>query len=297
MLTLADLRERVKTGQVDTVLVVFPDLYGRLMGKRVTGTFFLEETADGGMHVCDYLLTVDMEMDVVDGYTFANWQGGYGDVHCVPDWSTLRQPDWLPGRQDESEVSEEITGLLKAENDYANALLAPIKELRKDCEKALSILGVKPTNIYLGDFPDNEMDKHSLLELIHWLEKIIDKIKPDLILTHHRFCTNIDHQYCHEAVVVATRPSINSHIPVFCGEVPSSTGYLKPVQWEPNYFVNVTEKDIDAKILSMQTFKNEARPDPHPRSPEVLKSLAKVRGSEGGFFFAEAFMIEKIFSK
>ena len=95
MLTLADLRERVKTGQVDTVLVIFPDLYGRLMGKRVTGTFFLEETADGGMHVCDYLLTVDMEMDVVDGYTFANWQGGYGDVHCVPDWSTLRQPDWL----------------------------------------------------------------------------------------------------------------------------------------------------------------------------------------------------------
>ena len=54
---------------------------------------------------------------------------------------------------------------------------------------------------------------------------------------------------------------------------------------------------MDAKILSMQTFKDEARPDPHPRSPEVLKSLAKVRGSEGGFFFAEAFMIEKIFSK
>ena len=75
------------------------------------------------------------------------------------------------------------------------------------------------------------------------------------------------------------------------------TGYLKPTQWEPNYFVNVTEKDIDAKILAMQTFKDEARPDPHPRSPEVLKSLAKVRGSGGGFFFAEAFMIEKTFFK
>ena len=169
--------------------------------------------------------------------------------------------------------------------------------LQNDTIKALSKIGVKKSDIYLGEFDDNELDKYSLLELIHWIEKIIIKIKPDAIFTHHRYCTNIDHRYCHEAVVVATRPSINSHIPVFCGEVPSSTGYLKPVQWEPNYFVNVTEKDIDAKILSMQTFKNEARPDPHPRSPEVLKSLAKVRGSEGGFFFAEAFMIEKTFFK
>ena len=169
--------------------------------------------------------------------------------------------------------------------------------LQNDSIKALSKIGVKKSDIYLGEFDDNELDKYSLLELIHWIEKIIIKIKPDAIFTHHRYCTNIDHRYCHEAVVVATRPSINSHIPVFCGEVPSSTGYLKPVQWEPNYFFDVTEKDIDAKILAMQTFKDEARPDPHPRSPEVLKSLAKVRGSEGGFFFAEAFMIEKTFFK
>ena len=108
-------------------------------------------------------------------------------------------------------------------------------------------------------------------------------------------CTNIDHQYCHEACIVATRPSINSHITVFCGEVPSSTGYLKPTQWEPNFYVNVSEDDVKAKIKAMQTFKDEARPDPHPRSPEVLMSLAKVRGSESGFFFAESFMTQKMF--
>ena len=72
-------------------------------------------------------------------------------------------------------------------------------ELRQDCEKAMAVLGIHPKNIYLGNFPDNEMDKHSLLELIHWLEEIISKVKPDLILTHHRYCTNIDHQYCHDA--------------------------------------------------------------------------------------------------
>lgn len=167
--------------------------------------------------------------------------------------------------------------------------------LRYDCFKALSVLGVKESDIYLGEFPDNESDKHTLLELIHWLENIIARVQPQAIFTHHRYCTNIDHQYCHEAAVVATRPSITSHIPLFCGEVPSSTGYLRPVQWEPNFFVNVEEADVNAKILAMQSYKSEARPDPHPRSPEVLKALAKVRGSEGGYFFAEAFMIQKIF--
>ena len=169
-------------------------------------------------------------------------------------------------------------------------------ELRHDCEKAMAVLGIHSKNIYLGNFPDNEMDKHSLLELIHWLEEIISKVKPDLILTHHRYCTNIDHQYCHDAVVVATRPGLNDHVTVLCGEVPSSTGYLKPVQWEPNCYIEVSESDVESKVKAMETYKGEARPDPHPRSREVLSALAKVRGSESGFYFAESFMISKIFA-
>ncbi|HMM61683.1 MAG TPA: PIG-L family deacetylase, partial [Candidatus Rifleibacterium sp.] len=87
------------------------------------------------------------------------------------------------------------------------------------------------------------MDTHSLLETIHWLEALITQIKPDLILTHHRYCTNIDHQYCHNAAVVATRPAVNSHVTVLCGEVPSSTGYLRPAQWEPNCYIEISEAD------------------------------------------------------
>lgn len=168
-----------------------------------------------------------------------------------------------------------------------------LQKLREDCKIAMEVLGVNPINIYFGNFADNEMDKHTLLELIKWLEPIIEKVKPDLILTHHRFCTNIDHQYCHDAVVVATRPSIDLHIDVICGEVPSSTGYLKPVQWEPQLYINVSEKDVDAKIKAMESYEGEARPDPHPRSKKVLKSLAKVRGADAGYYFAEAFMIQK----
>ena len=170
-----------------------------------------------------------------------------------------------------------------------------LSKLRQDCEKAMSVLGVHSKNIYLGEFPDNEMDKRSLLEAIHWLEKILSKVKPELIFTHHRYCTNIDHQYCHDAVVVATRPGLKDHVTVLCSEVPSSTGYLKPVQWEPNCYIEVAESHVEAKIKAMETYEREARPDPHPRSREVLRALAKVRGSESGFYFAEAFMIQKIF--
>ena len=167
--------------------------------------------------------------------------------------------------------------------------------LRKQAYKAITSLGVKKKDINFGNFADNEIDKYPLLKLVHWVEKIIDKIKPEVILTHHRFCTNVDHQYCHEAVVVATRPKKNSHIHVLCAESPSSTGYLKPTRWEPNYYVNITKKDIETKIKAIKIFKDEVRPDPHPTSPEVLKALAKVRGSEAGFMYAEAFMINKLY--
>jgi glutamine synthetase len=65
------------------------------MGKRITGEFFLESTAQGGMHACNYLLTTDMEMEPVPGFRYANWELGYGDFHCDPDLSTLRMATWL----------------------------------------------------------------------------------------------------------------------------------------------------------------------------------------------------------
>jgi len=193
-------------------------------------------------------------------------------------------------------VAIPATGVHSRRNTQSDSERAhAIEKLQADCENAMAKLGIPAKNIRLGSFPDNEMDKHSLLELIHWLEAIIDEIKPDLVLTHHRFCTNIDHQYCHEAAVVATRPGVGQHIPVLCGEVPSSTGYLKPVQWEPNFYVEITKDDLNAKVEAMESFEDEARPDPHPRSREVLEALAKVRGSEAGFYYAESFMISKAF--
>lgn len=92
-----DLAERIGSGAIDTVLVVFPDLQGRLMGKRVTGRFWLDEmrSGRGEIHACNYLLAVDVEMTPLPGYRFANWEQGYGDVAARPDLSTLRLVPWL----------------------------------------------------------------------------------------------------------------------------------------------------------------------------------------------------------
>lgn len=95
MRTLDELRIDIADGTVDTVLAVFTDHYGRFLGKRFDAEFFVEETAHHGTHGCDYLLTVDMEMEPVPGYRFASWEQGYGDFHLLPDLQTLRIASWL----------------------------------------------------------------------------------------------------------------------------------------------------------------------------------------------------------
>jgi len=71
-------------------------MQGRLVGKRVTGHYFLDEMVEGeGMHACNYLLAVDSEMEPLPGYRFASWETGYPDLNARPDLATLRLIPWL----------------------------------------------------------------------------------------------------------------------------------------------------------------------------------------------------------
>jgi glutamine synthetase len=96
ILDLDRLKELVEAGEIDTVVVAFPDMQGRLMGKRVAARFFLDSVVEE-THGCDYLLTVDMEMEPVPGYEAASWDLGYGDFVIKPDMNTLRRIPWLEG--------------------------------------------------------------------------------------------------------------------------------------------------------------------------------------------------------
>ena len=96
MLTLKELKGAVADGTIDTIVVAFTDMQGRLMGKRVHGEHFVAENlAEHGVEACDYLLALDMEMDPVPGYALTNWESGYGDFALRPDLATLRRIPWL----------------------------------------------------------------------------------------------------------------------------------------------------------------------------------------------------------
>ncbi|MEA2655320.1 MAG: glutamine synthetase, partial [Chloroflexota bacterium] len=98
MLTKEQLGAAVKKGDIDTVVVAFTDMQGRLMGKRVDAEYFMESAGQGeAVEGCNYLLAVDMDMDPVPGYAMANWESGYGDFDMVPDFNTLRRIPWLEG--------------------------------------------------------------------------------------------------------------------------------------------------------------------------------------------------------
>src|SRR5206468_11394790 len=90
------LAQLIEKGAVDTVLTVFPDALGRLMGKRFVGRYFLDHVVDDGAHACIYLFTVDMEMEPLPGFKLTSWERGYGDMKLVPDFATLRLIPWLP---------------------------------------------------------------------------------------------------------------------------------------------------------------------------------------------------------
>ena len=94
-LTLESLTAAVDAGEIDTVIVAFPDMQGRLMGKRFHAAHFLASHDE--THCCNYLLSTDLEMVTVPGYRAASWATGYGDYTMKPDLSTLRRLPWAPG--------------------------------------------------------------------------------------------------------------------------------------------------------------------------------------------------------
>lgn len=94
---VGELRSLVEAGTVDTVVLAFPDLQGRLQGKRVHGRFFVDDVLEHGTEGCNYLLATDVEMRPVDGYALTSWEQGYGDFVLVPDVTSIRPLAWQPG--------------------------------------------------------------------------------------------------------------------------------------------------------------------------------------------------------
>jgi glutamine synthetase len=96
-MTVAELRDAVAEGSIDTVVLAVTDLQGRLQGKRLDAEYFLSDVLEHGTDGCNYLFAVDVEMNTVSGYRISSWDRGYGDFVMVPDLTTLRRLSWQPG--------------------------------------------------------------------------------------------------------------------------------------------------------------------------------------------------------
>ncbi|MGA5408622.1 glutamine synthetase family protein [Streptomyces lavendulocolor] len=126
-LDVEELRALVASGEIDTVVLAFPDMQGRLQGKRFAAPFFLDEVLEHGTEGCNYLLAVDVELNTVDGYDMSSWAKGYGDFAMRPDLSTLRRVPWNEG-----------TAMLVADlawNDGSPVVAAPRQVLRHQLER------------------------------------------------------------------------------------------------------------------------------------------------------------------
>ncbi|MFH8795214.1 glutamine synthetase family protein [Streptomyces sp. NPDC017941] len=126
-LGVEELRALVASGEIDTVVLAFPDMQGRLQGKRFAARFFLDEVLEHGTEGCNYLLAVDTEMNTVDGYAMSSWDRGYGDFAMRPDVDTLRRVPWNEG-----------TALLMADlawEDGGPVVAAPRQILRRQLDR------------------------------------------------------------------------------------------------------------------------------------------------------------------
>ncbi|MFF0201616.1 glutamine synthetase family protein [Streptomyces sp. NPDC005017] len=126
-LGVEELHALVAAGEIDTVVLAFPDMQGRLQGKRFAARFFLDEVLAHGTEGCNYLLAVDADMNTVDGYAMSSWDRGYGDFAMHPDLATLRRVPWNPG-----------TALLVADlawEDGSPVAAAPRQILRRQLDR------------------------------------------------------------------------------------------------------------------------------------------------------------------
>lgn len=169
-----------------------------------------------------------------------------------------------------------------------------LKNLHYDTLQAAKIIGFE--KVYFADFPDNRFDHVDLLQIVKYIEKILQEFLPEIVYTHHGGDLNIDHQIAYRAVLTATRPVGNYSVKeIYTFETLSSTewDFSYENSFRPNVFEEV-EHYIGRKLDAMKCYGSEIRDFPHPRSLETICVMAQKYGSVIGNTYAEAFMVSRV---
>lgn len=156
-------------------------------------------------------------------------------------------------------------------------------------ENARQILGITSSRFF--GLPDNRLDNLPLIDIVQPLEALIKRLRPHTVYTHHHGDLNVDHRITHRTVVTACRPLPGSSVKkILTFEILSSTEWNSPdgARFTPNWYVQIDEY-IETKLNALNAYQEEMRNEPHSRSIEHIRTLAKHRGYTVGINTAEAF--------
>ncbi len=159
---------------------------------------------------------------------------------------------------------------------------------RESAIKASKFLGIR--GIHFFDFEDSKLDVTPQIEINKKLEKLIKKIKPEIVYTVPDNDFHKDHQKVLECTLVVTRPHSSNVKEVYMYEMTESV----KTSFNPNVYVNI-ENEFKHKIKAFRMYTTEQQEFPYPRSLKGIESLAIQRGIEAGLKKAEAFtLVRKI---
>ena len=173
-----------------------------------------------------------------------------------------------------------------------NLGLQEIESRRNAARLASKVLGA--SDVSFGDFPDNKLDAVPLLEIIKSIEAVVERVRPQIVLTHFGGDLNIDHRIVNQAVLTACRPTVDQVVKqIMFFEVSSSTEWQVPTEGEafvPNWFEDISQT-LELKVKALLMYEHELREWPHPRSVKAIEHLAHWRGASCGVDAAEAFVL------
>ena len=205
------------------------------------------------------------------GGSMAKWVNAGHDVHVLIMAEGVTSRDQQRNRQSRQEE---------------------LSNLAQSAKQAKEILGVQ--SIELLDYPDNRMDSLDTLEVVKAVEKKLEKLKPEVVVTHHGGDLNVDHRIIHQAVITACRPQPGKSVKrILSFEVVSSTEWQSPDDrrpFVPNWFEDISET-LSLKLKALRVYESEMLPWPHARSLQTVDHLARWRGASISCEAAEAFML------
>lgn len=174
--------------------------------------------------------------------------------------------------------------------------LKAIKHRNISALNALKLFNVE--NIEFNDLPCGRLDQVPIILINKIIEQAINDFMPDTVLTHSPKDANNDHKIVFNSTIMATRPGVQRHLKrVMSYEVLSSSEWAFVDTFKPNYYEELTLDDLKLKWKALTLYDTEIKSYPFPRSLEGVETLARSRGMQSGFNFAEAFHIIRIFQE